>query len=310
MKSLFAACFVLAFSVACGPGTETPTAEPSPVPRPTLIPLPTIPTYPTPFTVQRDPVFNEPIIDRTNWLILGGDYRAHRAGTGWGNKTDVMILVSVLETDPLDIAVIQFPRNLYVPVRGLEDQWLFAVWGREGWTGLQLYFREVFGVSLDGIFYTDMDRFEVFIDDLGGVAPIGSERLTGAETLVYLRDNHANWELGSYDAEQRSFHVLNAIWSRGFQYVTGDPIGAAGLALSRWGPLLQTDLDSLRDFYALAELAYRVKTTEQIVRFIQLEEPYILRGDTPLEVRGMVPAFDLEIWMIDCVFDQICEADP
>jgi len=302
--------FVLAFLVACGSGTETPTGEPNLVPRQTPIPLPTIPNYPTPFTVQRDPVFNEPIVDRTNWLILGGDYRAHRAGTGWGNKTDVMILVSVLETDPLDISVVQFPRNLYVPVRGLEDQWLFAVWGRDGWTGLQLYFQEVFGVALDGIFYTDMDRFEIFIDDLGGVAPAGSEKLTGAETLVYLRDNHANWGLGSYDAEQRAFGVLSAIWSRGFEYVTSDPIAAASLVLSRWGPLLQTDLDSLRDFYALAELAYRVKTTEQIVRFIQLEEPYIQRGDTPLEIRGMVPSYDLELWMLDCVFDQICEADP
>jgi len=310
MKSILAAWFVLAFSVACGPGTETPTAEPSPIPRPTPIPLPTIPTYPTPFTIQRDPVFNEPVVDRTNWLLLGGDYRAHRAGTGWGNKTDVMILVSILETRPLNISVVQFPRNLYVPVRGLEDQWLFAVWGRDGWTGLQLYFQEVFGASLDGIFYTDMDRFEVFIDDLGGIAPVGSQKLSGAETLIYLRDNHANWELGSYDAEQRAFRVLNAIWSRGFEYVTSDPIAAASLVLSRWGPLLQTDLDSLGDFYALAELAYRVKTTEQIMRFIQLEEPYILRGDTPLEVRGMVPSYDLELWMNDCVFDQICEADP
>ena len=118
--------FVFVFSVACGPITETPTVEPSPVPHPTMIPFPTLPNYPkepSPFTIQRDPVFNEPIVDRTNWLILSGDYRAHRAETGWGNKTDVIILVSVLETEPLDIALIQFPRNLYVPVRGLEDQW-------------------------------------------------------------------------------------------------------------------------------------------------------------------------------------------
>ena len=72
----------------------------------------------------------EPQPQRTNWLLLGGDYRAHREGTGYGNKTDVIVLVSILETDPIDIVVVQFPRTLYVPVEGMDDQWLSGVWGR------------------------------------------------------------------------------------------------------------------------------------------------------------------------------------
>ncbi|KKL10549.1 hypothetical protein LCGC14_2554690, partial [marine sediment metagenome] len=72
---------------------ETEEAIPTPVPTPTL----------------------EPVFERTNWLLLGGDYRAHRENTDFGNKTDVIVLVSILETDPMDIAVVQFPRNLYLP---------------------------------------------------------------------------------------------------------------------------------------------------------------------------------------------------
>jgi len=225
----------------------------------------------------------------------------------------VMILVSILETDPLDIAIVQFPRNLYVPVPSMEDQWMFAVWGNEGWNGLHTYFQQVFGVPLQGIFLSNMDAFEVFVDELGGISPItldGLQHMTGAEALAWLRDNDNNWYRGSYDVEQRALRMLEAIWNRGFRYVTDDPIGAVGLVLSRWKPLLQTDLANVRQFYQLAELAYRVKTTDYIIRFIQLEEPYIARGGTPMDVRGMVPAIDLESWMIDCVFDQICEADP
>lgn len=313
MRFTFLAWIFLALVVACAPETPTvtvmPTAAERPTPRPRL--LPTLPNYQglPPFTVQRDPVFNELIVQRSNWLLLGGDYRAHREGTGWGDKTDLMILVSVLETDPLNLVAVQFPRNLYVPVPGMDDQWLFAVWGREGWAGLHRYFRSVFDIELNGIFYTDMDRFEALIDDLGGISPAGSH-LTGAEALAYLRDNDNNWYRGSYDVEQRGFRVLEAIWSRGFEYVRSDPVEATSFALARWGPLFETDLASIRDYYGLAELAYRLKTTEQVVRFIQLEEPYIARGDTPLEVRGMVPTVDLGLWMIDCVFDQICEADP
>lgn len=257
---------------------------------------------------------------RTNWLLLGGDYRAHREGTGYGNKTDVIVLVSILETDPMDIAVVQFPRNLYVPVEGMDDQWLFGVWGREGWQGLHQYFQRVFGVSLQGIHYINMDSFERLVDDLDGV-----NGMNGAETLVYLRDNENNWERGTYDAEQRVFKVLAALWDRASTFLLSDPVAATNIVYSQWGDLFQTDLANLEQLYWLFTLGWKVKNNDYEIRLIQLEEPFIVRGDTPIiqnerPMRGMISnpvrfvhpnMLDvLQAWMQECVFDQTCEADP
>ena len=292
--------------VAVAQKTYMPEAS-TPVP-PTPRPTPTqIPDTPTP----------EPVSQRTNWILLGGDMRAHREGTGYGNKTDVILLVSVLESDPLDIAVVQFPRNLYVPTDSIEDQWLFAVYDREGWGGIHRYFWEVFGVSVQGGFYVDMDGFVQIVDDMGG-ACIGNcggyppVMGTGEEVLEYLRDNEATWGYGSYDAEQRVFQVLASLWDRGVAIIgDGDLNRIVDSALDGWGDLIQTDLADIRQWYFAARTAMLYGTQEKQVRWIQLEEPYIVRGDTPLEVRGMVPnEMQLHDWMQDCVFDQECEADP
>ncbi len=257
----------------------------------------------------------EPQPQRTNWLLLGGDYRAHREGTGWGNRTDVIVLVSVLETDPMQITVVQFPRNLYVPVEGMDDQWLFGVWDREGWQGLHQYFQRVFGVSLQGIHYINMDSFVKVVDEMGGirvqVVPTGFQPMTGAESLVYLRDNENNWELGSYDAGQRVFKVLAALWGRGSTFLLEDPVAAANIVYSQWGDLFQTDLANLEQLYWLFTLGWKVKNNDYEIRWIQLEEPYIIRGDTPIiqneqPMRGMVSAMDppLNVWLSACVFEE------
>ena len=246
----------------------------------------------------------EPQPQRTNWLLLGGDYRAHREGTGYGNKTDVIVLVSILETDPMDIAVVQFPRNLYVPIEGMDDQWLFGVWGREGWQGLHQYFQRAFGISLQGIHYINMDSFERLVDDLDGV-----NGMDGAETLAYLRDNENNWERGTYDAEQRVFKVLAALWDRGSTFLLSDPVAAANIVYSQWGDLFQTDLANLEQLYWLFTLGWKVRNNDYAIRWIQLEEPYIIRGDTPIiqdeqPMRGMIadPVTDLKVWM-ECNLD-------
>ncbi len=258
-------------------------------------------------TIIPTPTEFVPEPERTNWLILGGDYRAHRGVSG--NKTDVIVLISILETDPIDIAVIQFPRNLYLPIEGMEDQWLFAVWSREGWQGLHTYFQRALGISLQGIHFIHMDNFEKVVDDLGGV-----NGMSGSETLSYLRDNTNNWELGSYDAGQRVFKVLSALWERGSTFFLSDPVAAANIVYSQWGDLFETDLSNIQQLYWLFRLGWKVKNSDYEIRWIQLEEPFIVRGDTPIiqdekPMRGMIATLDLSDWFRDCVFDQVCEAD-
>ncbi|KKL12962.1 hypothetical protein LCGC14_2530540, partial [marine sediment metagenome] len=190
-------------------------------------------------------------------------------------------------------------------IEGMEDQWLFAVWGREGWQGLHRYFQRAFGISLQGIHYINMDSFEQVVDDLG---------MDGADTLAYLRDNENNWDLGSYDAGRRVFGVLSRLWVRSSTFLLSDPVAAADIVYSRWGDLFETDLSNIEQLYWLFRLGWRVKSSDYEIRWIQLEEPFIERGDTPIvqneqPMRGMIATLDLEAWMSDCVLEQICEAD-
>lgn len=268
----------------------------------------------------------EPVFERTNWLLLGGDYRAHREGTGWGNKTDVIVMVSVLETDPMQITVVQFPRNLYAPF-SMGDVWLFGVWDEYGWQGLHQYFQEVFGVTLQGVHYIDMDGFVQIVDDLGGLVPWGIDNMdhSGEGMLAYLRDNENNWELGSYDAGNRVFGVLIALVNRTVEFFLEDPVATANIVYSQWGDLFQTDLSNIEQLYWLFDLGWRVRNADRQDRFIQLEEPIIERGDTPImqgdqTTRGMVAGRDwaipdgpaglsdnqiLTFWMRNCILNWV-----
>ncbi|KKK98253.1 hypothetical protein LCGC14_2644590 [marine sediment metagenome] len=241
----------------------------------------------------------EPGAQRTNWLLLGRDWRAHREGTGRGHQTDVMILASVLESDPIEITLIQYPRNYYSPV---SERWLFSVWKDEGYQGLHDYWQRAFGVSLQGVFLISMDGFVRIVDDMGG---------DGEETLAFLRDNHSLWGLGGYDQEERVFQVLRDLWNTGQTFFLENPIVAVNSVLSKWGGLYESDLSNVKQLVWVFDLGWRVRSSDYDLRFVQLEEPYIMRGDTPIvqneqPMRGMVANTDLIEWHT-CVLDWSCD---
>ena len=247
---------------------------------------------PTPLPEASPPV-DPP--DRYNFLLLGGDHTTHRIGTDYGDKTDVMLLVSILMEDPTKITVVQFPRNLYVPVEAMEDQWLFHVYSREGFVGLTYYFQQVFDVDLHGIFYVHMDNFVTLVDGLGGLWI--NEVMSGEQTLAYLRDNDNNWEHGVYDAGGRQFQVLNALAEKIKTRFHENALVTAKDLWGAYGNLLETDLSEFEQIHYLAELAWTIATKEYIVESVRLAEPVVVRGETPLEVRGLVPNENLKSWM-------------
>jgi hypothetical protein len=196
----------------------------------------------------------------------------------------------------MQITVVQFPRNLYAPF-SYGDTWLFAVWDEYGWQGLHQYFQEVFEVTLQGVHYINMDGFVQIVDDFG---------MDGTKTLAYLRDNENNWELGSYDAEQRVFNVLIDLWGVGSTYFLEDPIAATNVVYSRWGDLFESDLGSIEQLYWLFNLGWKVRNAEWDWRMIQLEEPVLVRGVTPImqdekPMRGMIADTDLREWMRETI---------
>lgn len=290
MRHFVSLILVLSFTAACSVSIE-PIPEPTPsrtaAPTGTNTPLPTG-TFES-FARTPDPDDYPPT--RMNFLLLGGDYRAHRRGTGYGNKTDVIVLVSILDTLPVKITMIQYPRNLYLPLEGLEDQWLFGVYDRENTYGLYYYFQEAFDVDLHGIFFVNMDGFVKLIDDLGGVG-----EMTGDQTLAYLRDNDNNWNRGSYDAEERVFKVL--LWMADLvgESLAANPLVTAGVLFDRWHGLVTTDIATIDQLAQIARVAYNAYPGNWELRLAQLEEPAIVRGDTPLSTRGMIAVEDLIEW--------------
>lgn len=247
--------------------------------------------------------------DRYNFLLLGGDYRSHRAGTNYGDKTDVMLLVSILMEEPTKITVVQFPRNLYMPVDSFPDMWLFHVYSREGFVGLHYYFQQVFDIDLHGIFYVNMDNFVslidgfggLYLDNLGGTNPIIFD---GEQTLAYLRDNANNWDYGVYDAGGRQFKVLYALAEKVKTRFHEDALTTAKDLWGAYGNLLETDLSTFEQIHYLAELAWTIATKEYIVESVRLAEPTVVRGETPLEVRGLVPNENLKSWMMEVLDGQ------
>lgn len=305
----FAFAAVILLIAACAP------AEPIPIPISTSTSTPILappqrtkvvsPPYYTPKPTQAPT--ESPFVERYSFMLLGGDYRAHRTGTEWGNKTDVMVLIVVDMTDPIRITAIQLPRNLYVPVEGMPDMWAFAVYRRAGPEGMRFYINSIFGQLLDGIFYVNMDSFVSIVDDIGPLClnHCGGSNPTmayGEEVLEFLRDNDNNWGYGTYDAEERVFQVLHGLVGATIDMVWDNPIEAGSFALEFWGDLVEIYPDTVQNVFRTFSLGWRIKQDPYLIlNAVQLEEPIIIRGDTPLEVRGMIVAEDIILreWILE-----------
>ncbi len=299
MRKLLILLIPLLLITACSiPLEPRPTATVSPPePLPTEPPLFTNTPIVTPYpTAGGDTVHR--------YLFLGGDYRASRAGTEYGDKTDVMLLVQVRYNkdadNPARIDVIQFPRNFYTGVEAMDDMWLFHVWGKEGWPGLHYYFQQVFDVDLDGIFYVNMDRFVIFIDQIapnGIMSDLGY--LGGEDLLAYLRDNDNNWGCPEYDCGDRQMRTLLHIAEHIKGMIKDDPFSIFGL----WedlGWLFETDLTTLEQIEQGGHIAIDLIGRNYQVHVHKMTEAEgTVYNDTELNARGWVIAEggDLPTWI-------------
>jgi hypothetical protein len=316
--------FLAALSASCtpnGPGSPYISTEPpkkAQMTPPTIekamatwFPPTAIPTLMPSFTPEAAQV-------RWNFLLLGGDMgpgRPKPVSGGAGDKTDVMLLVTVLMNTPAEITIVQFPRNLWSPL--YPDHLLFEVYGQDGEAGMHEYFEKVFGITLHGVAYVDMRHFVEYVDLLGGVeipfggAPGGpgdavceggkwstSGRNTcvydGTTLLAWLRDNDNNWKHGVYDSGMRQHRALVAILDKVYQKF-GDKDFEGVFALFSG---VKTDL-SVFQFVQAAGIGYRALHFGAITSYDRLAYPTIQRGDVPVppgraEVAGDV---SLKDWM-------------
>lgn len=302
------ALFVFALS-ACSPATPSLVTNSQIFISPTSIPTigsPPEATMPpsTPFPTFTPPPTHDPEAERINLLFLGGDYREHRAGTGFGDKTDVMILVQIVMDTPARVTMIQFPRNLYHPVEAMDDAWLFHIWGREGYPGLHYYFQQVFDIDLHGIFYINMDHFVSLVDVLGGMwigaSDFDSEFADGETTIAYLRDNENNWGCPEYDCGDRQMRMLFQIAENVKNLYKEKPLDTLMKMWNSYSRMVKTDLSDLEQVRYLFSIGLLLATRDYSLDMLKLTKSgYIEYGDTPLEVRGwIIPDLgDLQWWI-------------
>jgi hypothetical protein len=234
--------------------------------------------------------------ERINFLALGGDMgpgRPQLAPGGAGDKTDVMLLVSILRTDPAQITIVQFPRNLWVPQ--YRDQLLFEVYWQDGFEGIHSYFYDVFGITLQGVAYVDMPTFVKYVDDIGGVNIAGEPWMDGADLLAWLRDNDNNWKHGVYDVGMRQARALVAILDSVYKEFSAKDFLVAWRFFSK----VETDLSALQ-FLDAAFVGYQSIQRGASVEFDRLAYPAIARGDIPIAPgRAEVATVDLREWMAE-----------
>lgn len=286
--------FLLLMLVSC----STRTSEITKTPVATRTETEDIGNLPTPTTSLSPSVTQPTEPPETNyWLVLGGDFREHRRGTGRGNNTDLMLLVITRMSSPPEVAVVQFPRNFYAPVESFPDMWMFNVYGREGFPGLHYYFQEVFNIPLSGIVYMNMDNFVKFVDDAFGVVPIRVSSdssipvvlMDGEAILKHLRDNENNWGCPEYDCDNRHTWVLRSLAIAFSTGITDDFYGVAENILYLWGDLYETDLSTIDQLAAVlshASLFMKDRKEQGIFKFTK--SGVIEYSDTPLDVRGWV----------------------
>jgi anionic cell wall polymer biosynthesis LytR-Cps2A-Psr (LCP) family protein len=294
MRKAIIVLLILFVLSACG----VPAIPPQPTPSLEVVPSQQINPLPIATSIQEPEQEQTPVVsvERYNFLLLGGDYRHHRKNTGWGDKTDAMLLVSFLMSDSVEITVLQFPRNLYEPVIAMDDQWLFNVFRREGYEGLHYYFQEVFDIPLQGIAYVHMDNFTTFVDALDGLW-IDGATYDGEAVLAYLRDNDNNWGCYEYDCGNRQFKTLIALAEKIKTKFHENAWVTTTTLWDAYGYLFETDLADLDQLHWLVDLGWHIATSDYIIRSEKLtSSDYIIYGDTPLEVRGWIKSGDLKEW--------------
>lgn len=133
-----------------------------------------------------------------NILLVGQD---RRKGQG-RQRSDTMILCSI-NPETKQVSLISFLRDLYVQIpNGYADNRLNAAYAFGGFPLLNQTIQKNFGISIDGNFEVDFERFTQVIDAIGGVdieltsaeakylgewASVGWNHLDGEQALQYAR---------------------------------------------------------------------------------------------------------------------------
>src|SRR3990172_10522299 len=206
-------------------------------PLPTIVPQ-AIPTQqvvveaPTPVPSTQVP---EPAAaDRWNFLILGIDKAYWRDSDPKRPHTDFMMVVSITSGEVAEVSLVQIPRNTYIPIPNIPDDFAFGMYSEGGLGMIEGWVEQSLGLPLIGSVAMRMDSFITLVDDLGGLT-IGGQHMDGLEVLTFTRFDL--FERPGFDAEGKYFLVLSALADKMRQKLS-DPESAFGLVI-RYLPLVE-----------------------------------------------------------------------
>jgi LCP family protein required for cell wall assembly len=286
-----------------------------------LLPVPEMPEM-TPIAGQGELAYVPPpaplpdASNRVNVLLAGID---RRGGTGWGYRTDTIIVVTV-DLDDRTVGMLSIPRDLQLPIPGNgEDRINTAnVWGYEydypggGPALLKRTIEANFDIPLDYYIMVDFQGFKQIVDTLGGVdvdVPValhdteypdprpgdphafktihfdaGRQTMDGTRALEYARSRMST---SDFDRAKRQQLILIAIRDKALNLnlLPKFPSMASAMANN-----VKTDM-TMEEMVELAKLAPQVDVAN--INQVVLEKPLVYAFRTEKGAAVQLPKWEL-----------------
>ena len=224
-------------------------------------------------------------------LLIGQD----RRGEDTAARADSIILCS-FSPQERRIVITSFPRDLYVPIPGHDDNRLNAAYAFGGMTLLRQTMEENLCLQLDGCIEADFSRFPQIIDTLGGVSielrqdeaeainaatdstlTEGISLLTGDQALAYSRIRNLDSD-GDLSRTARQRRLISSLLD---SYRNCDLLTVLSVVVDML-PMVTTDL-SKRQILVLAAKLFPLLDTPDVTNQ-RLPEDGSFSYDT---IRGM-----------------------
>ncbi len=254
-----------------------------------------------------------PVPGRLNLLVLGVDRRPEEKEIPV--RSDGIMLIGL---DPISntISVLSIPRDLYVPIPGLEERGIsqsrintacfYGDYYQLGGCG-ELAKRTVaynFGVPVHRYILLDFNGFKRIIDLVGGVdvdvprtivdnayptddyrterlvIPAGRIHMDGDLALKYVRTRHADSDFGRLKRQQQVLMALRA------KVLSLQALPQIPEILRTLGDSVQTDL-TLQEMLAIAQFARGVP--EERIRLLTVEPSMVRSWQTPNGAAVLIP---------------------
>lgn len=289
---------------------EGSVAEPAPL-MPAMTPLPGAGELS--YTPPSGPVMDS---NRINVLLLGID---RRGGTGWGYRTDTIIIVSV---DPANrtAGMLSIPRDLYLEIPGCKEDRINTanVYGYNQCQypggGPALLNRTIeynFGIPIDYYIMIDFRGFEQMVDTLGGIDvnvprtlhdskypdpqpgdqygmktvhfDTGWQHMNGQQALEYARSRMST---SDFDRAERQQRILLAIREKalGLNLIPKLPSLFATM-----GSMVKTDM-TLDEMIELARLAPQIDMTN--LKQVVIKKPMVYGYRTETGAAVQLPKWE------------------